>query len=58
MSVEMASDLIARFQQIPPIIGEPCHETLDNAERILQRNFVSKPTTLAGGLHGHLGMGI
>jgi hypothetical protein len=42
------------IQTVPPIIGEPTFESINNLHRVLKTNAASVPTALGGGVLGHL----
>jgi hypothetical protein len=42
------------IQNVPPIIGEPTFESINNLHRVLKTNAASVPTALGGGVLGHL----
>ena len=56
MGVESVKDLLERFNEVPPIVGEPTYHTINEMNKVLQKNAAQVMTTLGGGGHGHLGM--
>ena len=56
MGVESVKDLLERFHEVPPIVGKPTYHTINEMNKVLQKNAAQIMTTLGGGGHGHLGM--
>ena len=56
MGVESVKNLLERFKEVPPIVGEPTYFSINEMNKILQKNASQVMTTLGGGGHGHLGM--
>ena len=44
------------IQDVPPLVGEPSFESINVLHRTLKANAASVPTTLGGGLLGHLSL--
>ena len=57
-SVPTPDEFIASFPNatIPKIDGQPDYESLNNIRRLLKENAASVPSTLGGGIFGHLGL--